>query len=203
MARSIQAWLFSRKIVDPFGRLRTDCLRVKKDEVGIKARGNTALLGLVEKRCRLQGQSPHAFLKRHGLVLSHPLPKQIGRHPGIAMLVYVRAGIGQPDEAVGVGNQLTHFIGVSIDDRERNAHLQIFVNGQIQDRINGVALRFRGNICDALVEMPGVIFFRHLDYVDLIPLVGKNGADRFAGPCERRLETPTFGRVRSVPQPAD
>ena len=67
------------------------------------------------------------------------------------MLVHMRSGIGQANEAVGMGDQLAHFVRVGIDDRERNAHLQVFVNGQIQDRINRVAMRFRGNVRDAFV----------------------------------------------------
>ena len=99
-----QAGLFARQIVDPFGWLRTDRLRIENNQVRVEAHRKTAFPGLIEKPGRFGGQAAHAFFKRQGLALSHPLSEQIGRHPGVAMLVHMRSGIGQPDEAVGMGD---------------------------------------------------------------------------------------------------
>src|SRR5262249_58670946 len=63
---------------------------------------------------RLPGQLPHRPLEGHDLPLPYPGPEQVGREGRVAELIDVRAGVGETEGHVLVGEELADLLDVVV-----------------------------------------------------------------------------------------
>src|SRR5216683_4721064 len=119
------------------------------------------------------------------MALADPLLQQVGRQPGVAMLRDVRTGVRESEQRVGKLQQLLDDLLVDVDHRKRDAHLEVLVEPEVEDRVLGILVHLPGYLLDTLVEILFVFLFLDAHDVYAIPSIAE---DRFDPVLEFFLE---------------
>src|SRR5713226_301725 len=172
-----QPRLIPWQVVAPFRRQRRDAVRVEHHQVRIHSRLKPALAAEVHEVRQFRREPPHSLFERQRMALADPFLQQVRRQTGIAMLRDVRASVRKPEQRVGEFQQLLDDLLVDVDHRERDAHIEVLVESEVEDRVRGILMHHPGDLFDTLIEVLFVLLFLDAHNVYAIPSIAEDRLD--------------------------
>ena len=114
-----------REVAHAAGRPGADGRRVEHAHVGPVAFAHVAAAVEAEHVGRFAGQLAYGVLERHDRSFAHPGAEQVGGQRRVAQLVDVRAGVGQAERDVLVGEQMRDRVDLVVGDVRTEAGVEV------------------------------------------------------------------------------
>ena len=84
---------------------------------------------------------------RHDAAVAHPVAEQVGGLRRVAQLADVRAGVGEPERAVLVDEQLGHAVLVVVGEDRAHAQLEVgLVEREVEQAVERVDAALGGDV---------------------------------------------------------
>src|SRR5579864_5983864 len=102
----------------------------------------------------MAGQAAHPLDEVEGTALAHPMAEEIEPEAGIAQVDEMRARVGQRDDPRLVLDQRLDAGIDRIEEAPDKAGIKIFVEAEIEHRIERIAVRITDDLGDRAIDEP-------------------------------------------------
>ena len=142
-----------REVAHPRHRSRRDRRRVEDRDVGPRARAQVAAVGEPEDVGLLAAQLAHGLLDRHHAAVAHPVAEEVGGLGRVAELAGMGAGVGEPERAVLVDEQIGDAVLVVVgDDRAHPQREPGLVEREVEQAVERLDAALGGEVGELAVD---------------------------------------------------
>ncbi len=130
-----EAFAVGGEVAHPPDGPGSDRRGIEHGEVGPPAFAHVAAVDEPEHVGGLAGELAHRAFDRHHLTVAHPPAEEVERQRSVAQLTDVRAGIGEPERDLRVGQEVTYRAVVVVGDVDAKAGVQVFGQRDLADHV--------------------------------------------------------------------
>ena len=151
---------------------------VEQEQVGGVALAQKASVFQTQNFGRLSRELMHSLGHAHGAHFSGPVAQQMQTKTCVVEKCEVGACVTERNQAVRVIEQLGHSFGFAVEQHGCEHGAQIFIQGQVKCKVEGVYAFLQGQAGHALLFIFLVLGFEGFNHMDLFPFVVEQAKGR-------------------------